>query len=441
MRFRDLVIRNVASPYGMTGAALLLFLVAVMFPAALYSSYIQEPDLMFFDPASLVFFLMCTLGFLLGLLLVDFAFPVRDFRYEKRETRFSPMLFILLPLIAGTALTIFSIILLLRDNATILELVLALEGEQIKSGGGIEAHGTLVQATPALMGVVWWAVWRKDQLNFRGWRRFAVHLNIALATLAMTAWSVLMMTRGQLLPILGGIAILIILRRLIEGKLTPFSILKFAAICTISIVAFFAIFSVLRGTADPTLILTNIVGYTIGSYNRLAAILDGRLRYPFAGRGIYLSSFLSFNKTFNGIFHLNQIFSWPDFNTVWQSEFRAADAAGLDGRLILGGTFGYIFSEVGWLSPFLLVIDGLLVGWAWRSLKLGKTAGIVLYPWCANFVLLWFATNSLFDPTAVILVLVAIVLSIYESLFVRLRSVHFAPHGSLIDPHPRAASV
>jgi hypothetical protein len=419
MRFRDLAIRNIASPYGMTASALLLFLVAVTFPPQLYSSYIQEPDLMFFDPASLVFFLLCTLGFVLGLLCIDFLVPVHGFTYEQRETRMSPAWFILLPLIVGITLTVISIVLLLRNNATIVELLFALQGQQLKTVGGIEAENTLVQATPALMGIVWWAIWRKDQLEISGWRRFVVHLTIVVATLSMVVWSVLMMTRGELVPILAGIVILTVLRRLMQGKLTTGSILRFAPICAVSIVAVFASFSVLRGTADLRAGVGEILGYTIASYNRLAAILDGRLRYPFAGKGLYFSGFISFNRTFNGIFHANQLFSWPDFNTVWQSEFGAVDAAGLNGQLILGGTFGYIFSEMGWLSPLLLFVDGLIVGWAWRSLKLGKISGIVLYPWCAYFVLSWFGMNSLFEPTAVVLLLVVIVLGLYESLFVR----------------------
>ena len=419
MRFRELVIRNIASPYGMTVAALLLFLVAFMFPPALYSSYMQEPDLMFFDPASLVFFLTCTMAFLLGLLLVDFAFPVRGFRYEKRETRFSSMWFILFPIIAGTALSILSSILLLRSNTYLLELLLAAQGGQLKSVGGIEAQDTMVQATPALMGIVWWAIWRKDQFSFRGWRRVTVHSAIILATLAMLLWSVLLLTRGELVPIFAGIATLFLLRRLMRKDLRPVFVLKFAAIGISSIVALFASFSALRGAADLETITANILGYTIASYNRLAAILEGRLRYPFSGKGLYFSGFVSFNRTFNGLFHVNKIFSWPDFITVWQSEFGAVSAAGLDGHLILSGTFGYIFSEIGWLSPLLLLVYGLITGWTWRSLKLGKTVGIVLYPWCAYSVLTWFGTNSLLEPTAVILLLDVIVLGLYESMFVR----------------------
>jgi hypothetical protein len=419
MRFRDLVIRNNASPYGMTAAALLLFLVAFVFPPALYSSYIQEPDCMFLDPASLVFFLLCTLGFLLGLILVDFISPVHGFRYEKKETRISPMWFILLPLIVSTTLAVLSIILLLRNNDYLLQIVLAAEGEQIKSVGGIELEGTMVQSTPALMGVIWWAIWRKDQLHIRGWRRFAVHSSIILATLAMLTSSTLSLARGDVMPMFTGIVILFLLRKLIAGKLKPLSALKFAAFFAGSIGALFVSFSMLRGSTGPDVLMGDILGYTIAAYNRLAAVLDGRLRYPFSGRGLYISGFVAFNNTFNYIFHVNQLFSWPDFDTVWRSEFEAVSSAGLNGRLIWSGAFGYAFSDLRWAAPLLIFIYGLVTGWAWRLLKLGKTAGIVLYPWCAFCVLFWFGTNYLLDPRAVVLFLVATALGLYEMLFVR----------------------
>jgi len=373
---------------------------------------------MFLDPASLVFFLMCTLGFLLGLILVDFIFPVHGFRYERWKTRVSPVWFILLPLIAGTTLAVVSTVILLCNNDYLLQLVLAAEGEQIKSVGGIDLEGTIVQSTPALMGIVWWAIWRKDQLHMRGWPRFAVQSSIILATLAMLASSTLSLSRGDVMPMFAGIVILLLLRRLIDGTLRPLSILKFAAFFAGAIGALFVSFSMLRGSAGPDALIGDILGYTIAAYNRLAAVLDGRLRYPFSGKGLYLSGFVAFNNTFNKIFHVNQLFSWPDFDTVWRSEFSAVSSAGLNARLIWSGTFGYAFSDLKWASPLLLVIYGLITGWAWRLLKLGKTAGIVLYPWCAFCVLFWFGTNYLLDPRAIVLLLVATALSLYELLFV-----------------------
>lgn len=419
MRFRDLLIRNLASPYGITAASFLVFLGAFLFPPALYSSYMGEPDLIFLDPASFIFFSLCTLGFVLGLLLVEFMFPVRGFTYEKKETRISPAWFILLPVVGGAATVILSIVLLLRNNTYLLALLLSAQGARVHSDLGIEVEGTLVQACPAVMGIVWWAIWRKDQFNIRGWRRSAVHWAIGIAVLSLLILEALKLTRGELMPAIAGLGVVMLLRRLIDRKLTLTLAAKFGSIFILSIVAAFMAISLLRGIGDAGVIINDILGYTIASYNRLAAVLDGRMHYTFAGRGFYISTFASYNHTFNKLFHANEIFAWPDVDSDWRSQFNAVDGAGLNGNLIWAGAFGYIFSDLKWLSPLLLIVYGLLTGWAWRSLRLGKIAGILLYPWCAFCILFWFGVNYLLDMQPVILIIDAICLVFYESLLVR----------------------
>ena len=177
-----------------------------------------------------------------------------------------------------------------------------------------------------------------------------MHAAIVFATLAMLISSTLKLARGKLMPFLAGTAILLLLRKYMAGQLTLVSVLKYAAIFTGSIAALFVSFSMLRGMAGPDALIGDVLGYTIAAYNRLAAILDGRLRYPFSERGLYISGFVAFNNTFNNLFHVDQLLAWPDFYTVWQSEFDAVAAAGLNGQLIWSGTFGYIFSDLKWLS-------------------------------------------------------------------------------------------
>jgi hypothetical protein len=419
MRFRDLLLRHIASPYGLTAASLLLFLFAWVFPPGTYSSYLREPDLMFLDPASLLYFLLCASGFLVGLMIVDFCFPVTGFARGRMELRVSPMWFLLLPLIAGTVLTIISIVLLLRSNANLLELLLTAQGGQLKAVGGFETSGTLGLASVALMGIVWWASWRKHQLNLSGWRRFAVQIVTLLATGSMLAAATLKLARGDLMPILAGAGILFVLSEIVEGRLTAASVLRYSAAFVALIVALFVGVSLLRGNVDADSVIGDLFGYTIASYNRMAAILDGRMHYPFAGQGMYISSFAAFNDTFNTLLPLNKLLAWPDFTTAWQSEFASVSTAGLNAGFIWSGTFGYVFSDMGWMSPFLLFAYGLMTGWVWRSLKLGRTAGIVLYPWFAFCILFWFGTNYLLDTKVVVLLVDAVILGLYELLFVR----------------------
>lgn len=422
MRIRGMVLRNIASPYGMTAASLLIFFFAYLLPPAVYSSFIQEPDFLFLDPASLLFFVLCAMGFVSGLVLIDFIFPARRFSCQQTRILIQPMWFLLLPLIAGLVVTLYSIVDLLRNNAYLIEFLLTAQGDEVKSGNGLEVNGVISQAAPALMGIAWWALWRKDDVHLKGWRKAVVNFFIAVAVLATVVSSVLMLERGELMPIFTGLAVLVLWRRFKQGKLSFPATARFAAGFAALILAIFVSIGLLRGANDADFMISSVMGYTVASYNRLAAMLDGRLRYPFGGSGVYISAFAAFNHLFNSVFRLNSLFAWPDFNTVWRSEFDAVSAAGLDGRLIWAGTFGYIFSELGWLSPLMLFVYGLATGWAWRSLRLNQTVGIMLYPWCAFCILFWFGTNFLLDPLAVDLSAAAIMLSLYETLCSRSRT-------------------
>jgi hypothetical protein len=63
--------------------------------------------------------------------------------------------------------------------------------------------------------------------------------------------------------------------------------------------------------------------------------------------------------------------------------------------------------------------EGVLCGVVWRSIKLGRPLGIVLYPWFAFCILFWFGMNSLLENKLLPLVLDVIGLSLYELLCLR----------------------
>jgi hypothetical protein len=401
------------SPYGMTVVSVVLFLIAYCFPPSVYSNYLGEPDYLFFDPTSLLFFLLCVLGFVVGLWVVNHGLRP-EFACIQRTLSFSPMWFLLLPILAGIGIALLGLAAVIRGNPEILDLFLALEGVQLK--GNVE-FGKLIYTIPLLMGIICWTVWRKSELSLSKTQAFFVNISIITALMAALLVSMFIVTRGSLIPVFTGIFIVMALVRYKAGKLTPASLWRFGLIFTTLIILVFASFALLRGANNTSVVISNFLGYTIASYNRLASILDGKLRYPFAGHGIYISEFVSFNNMFNNLFHVNRLFGWPDFYTVWGSEFDAVSAAGLNGQLIWSGTFGYLFADLGWLTPFMLFVYGLITGWTWRLLRQGKTTGVVLYPWCAYCILAWFGANTLLGQTTMVLLPLIIVLRSYESLF------------------------
>jgi hypothetical protein len=64
-------------------------------------------------------------------------------------------------------------------------------------------------------------------------------------------------------------------------------------------------------------------------------------------------------------------------------------------------------------------VYGLMYGCVWRSVKMGKVFGVVLYPWFAFCILNWFGTNSLLDNKILIFFLTFLLLGAYERLYLR----------------------
>jgi hypothetical protein len=113
---------------------------------------------------------------------------------------------------------------------------------------------------------------------------------------------------------------------------------------------------------------------------------------------------------------LQNIFGWPDFLELWNSEFQAPQLAGLRNDLIWSGVFGYLFSDFGWASPLVLLGYGTIYGLIWRSAKLGRTFGLTLYPWLAFTALCWFSSNMVFDSKFPFLMGAGVMLMIYEKV-------------------------
>jgi hypothetical protein len=115
--------------------------------------------------------------------------------------------------------------------------------------------------------------------------------------------------------------------------------------------------------------------------------------------------------------------NWPDQLEVWATEFGAVTRAGLNGALIWSGTFGYIFSDLGWFSIPFVFGYGLLYGIAWNWIRSGKVLGIVMYPCFGYCALGWMGANGLLDSQRAVLFASALVLACYEFVFTRRKRI------------------
>lgn len=405
------------SPISLAMLSYGVFLVAWLFPPSIYSSILGEPDKMFGNMQLFVFFTLCVIAFVAGVKAWDMLAPPRARSSSIDEPLKSRVAFILLPLTALTLMSAYSSWIIIRNNSLIMLLLISQQGEAIKEGGA--ATGAISVSTPLLIGVVWWAYWRHGDIRWKKGELIAVRCAIAVASCTVLVAAALAMSRSQLLTFSTGIAILIVLRRSGAVGSRRRDIAMLLGWSLISLVLLFLSFAFVRGTQSSRELLGQLIGYTIASYNRLAAILDGSMRYPYAGRGTYLSGALSFSHLINRIIPYSHMVGAPDYLDQWYSEFGAVDRAGLNGRLIWSGAFGYIFSDLGWFTPLLLALYGLFYGGVWSSVRQGRVFGLLLYPWCGFCVLFWVGSNYLLDFTMIVFLFEAMALSLYKSAFAK----------------------
>lgn len=412
------VLNNIVSPYGLAIISYAFFLFSWLIPPSVYSHYMNEPDLMFLDPATFLFYTLCVASFIAGVWFVGWLLPT-SFAERKFETSISPTVFLMIPLTTGIVVTAAALFLLVAHNPEFLVLLATQQGGELKEAVALQISSTFNLAPLTLTGIIWWAFWRSFDLQLSGWRDRLVKSALLVAVLSVIAAATFFLSRDILMMVTCGLAILYVVRSTAKKPVSLKFVLGIGTAVAACVALLFFAFSFLRGVASWDDQITILMGYTAASYNRLAAIVNGELRYPFAGRGLYLSSFVAFNHTWNQFVPLGTLMNWPDQLEVWGAEFGAVTRAGLDGTLIWSGTFGYIFSDLGWFSfPFVFGC-GVLYGVAWRWIKRGAVLGIVLYPCFGFCALLWIATNCLLDSQRAVMSVVAIVLAGYEFVFVK----------------------
>ncbi len=407
------LLNNIASPYGLAMISYAFFCFACLIPPSVYSHYMMEPDLMFLDPATILFYTLCVASFVVGVWLVSWLFPA-PFVGRSFDSRISSTLFLLAPLTLAIAAAIITDLYLITNYPTIILSLLAQQGGDVKGTITFDVDGHLAFVPLILIGVTWWAFWRHSDLGLQGWRRSLVRLSLFVAVLSIIVSSILTLNRNVLTLAVCGLAVSYLVRRALEKQISVKFVVRSGLAIVIVIALLFFAFSFLSGIDTWDDQFSMLVGYTAASYNRLAAIVNGNLRYPFAGHGMYLSSVVAHNHML-----LSGYLNSPDAIEVWASEFGAVSRAGLNGTLIWSGAFGYIFSDLGWFSLPFVFGYGMLYGFTWNWIKRGKALGVVLYPWFGFCALFWMGFNYLFDQPVESFLLVAIILTGYEFVFVK----------------------
>ena len=385
---RGWIIRNIASPYALAMFSYLIFMLGWLFPPQIYSTFIPEPDLLFLNPLVFLYYTACLVAFILGITSILHLTPSHNMRLARAVTSRSPMLFILMPLFATT---VFCLLFLIHLGGKInwVAFLLSQQGDTIKDvgwGGGLDA-GIFAWSLPFLTGTIWWATYRIGQLHIQPIKIRILRLMLAAAIAVGSLTCVATVDRSALMPIVAGTGIVSSHLRSLRGTSTVKRLAIIVGGGGSLCLLLFIFLSLARGDNSGALVVTHILGYFMASYNRLAAIVDGTMRFTYGSTHAYLFPALASSGAINSVLPLKSIFGWPTGFQLWSSEFTSVAAAGLIPTYIWAGAFGYLYSDIGWASLVYMFLVGILTGWLWKRFKRGETFGVVGYIWSAFCIL------------------------------------------------------
>lgn len=399
------------SPIGLALISYMFFVICTLIPPGVYESIMREPNRIFLDPASYLLVTASVLSFILG------AWLLRSSIRRTSPTFISLPLgrgALLVPLLTAVMLNLMSVSIFLKNNPTLMTAWLI---DAAAAKNDLDTTGGLAEALPLLFGVCWWALWRllerEAWLGKADWPLRAV-LWISFIFALVTA--LMKVARYDLMPgLLGFILVYIVFRYRYTGiQLRRYvSLLMQAGLVLLSL---FLLMSWLRGNSTQSDMVNNVMGYTVASYNRLAAVLSGEIQYPYSGSGTYTLRFLDHIPLLHRWIDTGAMFNMPDSVDVWISEFQSVYQAGLDGSYIWASAFGYVYADIGLFALIYFFILGVLAGWLWRSILNSRSIGVVVYPWFAFSILFWFGSNFVAYPRLVTFTAAGVLLHAYEWL-------------------------
>jgi len=413
---RPISVKNIASPYGLGLISYVVFLCAWVFPPGAYTEITAEPDNMFLDWKTFVFYTACVLAFFAGVWAMGRFGPPNPAEDPPPLKVSSPLLLLLGPLLYAIVFC-GGFIGTVGNQIDVFGLLASQQGGLIKQAmhSGEIKYAVFGPAPLFTTGVIWWAWYMSRRLVLDGTERLIFRVVFFVTIVVDLAACIGTVDRTSLMPLLAGMMVIWADRKARVAGLTLSRTFLGAIGGGAIVVGTFLSLSFIRGFRGMKLLELSLMGYTVVSYNRLTALLNGSMHYQYGGKGAYLVQYMTTATKVNALLGLQHY--WPSAADLWQSEFTSTLLAGLNPAFIWSGAFGYIYSELGWGALVYIALVGLFAGWAWARFHAGTILGRVLYPWIAFWILFWLGWNPLFANYFVNLLTCTAVIALHMYLF------------------------
>jgi len=397
------------------GFNLLLFAVIFVLPPELYSKIMNEPDYSFLNIESLVFILSCDLAFYLGYILYS-PLVTKHSRYNLGSAVVSNT-FIVLPLVPFMFLTAVSVVEIIKAYPQLLYVLGSPSAQQVRADVGTQQN-VMSGAPIILTGMIWWAIFRMrcSEIILQKKMR-SVRVVIVISVVLVAISFIIRMSRMQLLPLIIGLLINYKYAEYVTLRQSRTNLSRSIVVIIVGGLLIFITLSLIRGYNNWQDIAQQIFAYGPASYNRLSAILSGRLHFYGQETGIYVSSFqgqIPLLKHFINVYHL---LGQPSLNTAWLRTFNDVGNAGLNADYTFPTVYGAIYSFFGIWSPIYFFGFGIFFKQIVHSINSEKIFGIVYFPFIIFSLLFLFGWNFMLSYNFIVLLITVFILFLYKASF------------------------
>lgn len=398
------------SPVGLAIVGVLPMFVSVIIPPDIYAGLVREPDLMFLNVRVIAFTLTCAGSFALGALLISRLGPVPK-GSGPVERLYLPGEVVIVCLALTSLLSLASIGIIIAQSGNVIGRIMSGGGSAVKAT--LDTSGAFTEALSLQIAVIWWAFARIDQCSSaRGLVKIAIAVSVLVALLNASV----KLARYEIIPFAIGMFMILTRARLVGKGLRWWQIFAGTLVIPASLIFIFFIFASLRGQASVQEQLASLFGYGPASYNRLARMIEGDIRYSYAGHGFYTVGFLEHVPIFHNFINFQEMFGMPTREQAFLSEFAWVSETGLRRIFNWSTAFGYYYADLGYWAFAYLAAMGALAQLSFQGWWRGAPMNLALYPFIAGSVVLWGTFNVVVQPRLITYLGAGIVLYILERM-------------------------
>lgn len=403
------------SPIGAVVLAYVIYICSAAMPPDYYTSIVHEQDFMYGSLPLFGFYTLSCGAFLAGFLILNLGLN----RYLQPVPADRPVLekpgsYYLYLLLAGVALNLYSLYVLMRNTPGAIDMIFSARAETLKAS--IDTSGGFTQAQPLLIGLIWLAI-GKHMARFADLRSKKAWISLGLITVSVllsVTLSLVKVARYEIMPLIFGMAIVGAISLHRTERLRFWSLLIKSVGFAVVIGLIFVGFTLLRGARNDDQLASGVVGYGPAAFNHLAAMLEGRFQFPYKGSGAYVLAFLSFIPFLHSLIDVQSLLHLPDLSLLINSEFAATRDSGLNGDYIWITAPGYYYSDLGEGVYLLLFAMGAWSALLWRQVRQGNAFAMVLYPFLLASVMMWFSFSMFTRPQLVTFLAVGAIAYVFD---------------------------